>query len=40
MSTFASDTSKRSFKNWIIALSILLLGLIHCPFRDFFIFII
>ena len=28
MSTFASDTSKRSLKNWIIALSILLLGLI------------
>lgn len=24
MSTFASDTSKRSLKNWIIALSILL----------------
>lgn len=28
MSTFASDTSKRSLKNWIIALSILLPGLI------------
>lgn len=28
MSTFASDTSKRNLKNWIIALSILLLGLI------------
>lgn len=28
MSTFATDTSKRNFKNWLIALSILLIGLI------------